>query len=219
MHYKILPVAYLLTLLTAIWTGPTLAQDKIILAAFGDSLSAGYQLPPEAAFPVQLQKALDAKGLDVEVRNAAVSGDTASGGLSRLDWSIAEDVDGVIYELGANDALRGIDPSLTREAVDAALARFAEREIVVLVAGMLAPPNLGADYGEAFNAIYPELADKYGAGLYPFFLDGVAGDPALNLADRIHPTAEGVAVIVERILPDVEALLARIKLDRIENGS
>lgn len=219
MHCKIIRVALLLTWLTAIWTGPASAQDKIVLAAFGDSLSAGYQLPPEAAFPVQLQQALTARGLDVEVLNAAVSGDTTSGGLARLDWSIGEQVDGVIYELGANDALRGVDPVLTREAVDAALARFAERNIPVLVAGMLAPPNLGADYGRAFNAIFPELAQKYDTGFYPFFLDGVAGDPALNLSDRLHPTAEGVAIIVERILPQVEALLARIQLDRSENPS
>ncbi len=219
MHCKIIPVALLLTWLTAIWTGSANAQDKIVLAAFGDSLSAGYQLPPEAAFPVQLQQALTARGLDVEVLNTAVSGDTTSGGLARLDWSIGEQVDGVIYELGANDALRGVDPVLTREAVDAALARFAERNIPVLVAGMLAPPNLGADYGKAFNAIFPELAQKYDTGFYPFFLDGVAGDPALNLSDRLHPTAEGVAIIVERILPQVEALLARIQLDRSENPS
>jgi len=219
MHCKIIRVALLLTWLTAIWTGPASAQDKIVLAAFGDSLSAGYQLAPEAAFPVQLQQALTAKGLDVEVLNAAVSGDTTSGGLARLDWSIGDNVDGVIYELGANDALRGVDPSITREAVDAALARFTERNIPVLVAGMLAPPNLGADYGKAFNAIFPELAQKYDAGFYPFFLDGVAGDPALNLPDRLHPTAEGVAIIVERILPQVEALLARIQLDRSENPS
>lgn len=219
MHCKIIPIAFLLTWLTAIWTGPAVADEKIILAAFGDSLSAGYQLPPDAAFPVQLQKALTAKGLDVEVRNAAVSGDTASGGLARLDWSIGEDVDGVIYELGANDALRGVDPTITRGAVDAALARFTERDIEVLVAGMMAPPNLGADYGKAFNAIYPELAQKYETVFYPFFLDGVAGDATLNLPDRIHPTAEGIAIIVERILPDVEALLARIELDRTENAS
>lgn len=219
MQCKIIPIAFLLTWLTAIWTGSAMAQEKIVLAAFGDSLSAGYQLPPDDAFPVQLQKALTAMGLDVEVRNAAVSGDTTSGGLARLDWSIAEDVDGVIYELGANDALRGIDPTVTRSAVDAALARFTERNIKVLVAGMLAPPNLGADYGTAFNTIYPDLAQKYDTMFYPFFLDGVAGDPALNLSDRIHPTAEGIAIIVERIMPDVEALLARIKLDRSENAT
>lgn len=219
MHCKIIPVAFLLTWLTAVWTGPAVAQEKIVLAAFGDSLSAGYQLPPEAAFPVQLQKALIAKGLDVEVRNAAVSGDTASGGLARLDWSIGADVDGVIYELGANDALRGIDPALVRDAVDGALARFSERNIEVLVAGMLAPPNLGAEYGNAFNTIFPDLAKKYDTILYPFFLDGVAGVPALNLSDRLHPTAEGIAIIVERILPDVEALLTRIELDRINNAS
>lgn len=219
MHCKIIPVAFLFTWLTAILTAPVTAQERIVLAAFGDSLSAGYQLPPEAAFPVQLQNALTARGLDVEVRNVAVSGDTASGGLARLDWSIGDDVDGVIYELGANDALRGVDPAVTRDAVEAALARFAERNIEVLVAGMLAPPNLGSDYGDAFNAIFPELAEKYDTGFYPFFLDGVAGNAALNLSDGMHPTAEGVALIVERILPEVEALLAQIELDRSDNAS
>lgn len=219
MHCKIIPVAFLLTWITAIWTGPAMAEEKIILAAFGDSLSAGYQLPPDAAFPVQLQKALIAKGMNVEVRNVAVSGDTTSGGLARLDWSIGEDVDGVIYELGANDALRGVNPTITRDAVEASLARFMERDIEVLVAGMLAPPNLGTEYGNAFNTIFPDLAKKYDTVFYPFFLDGVAGEEALNLPDRIHPTAEGVAIIVERILPDVEALLARIELDRTENPS
>lgn len=214
MHCKIIPAAFLVAWLAALSSAPAMAEQKTVLAAFGDSLSAGYQLPPEAAFPDQLQAALTARGLHVEVRNAAVSGDTASGGLSRLDWSIGEDIDGVILELGANDALRGVDPEITRAALDSALARFAERGIEVLLAGMLAPPNLGADYGRQFNAIYPELADKYDVILYPFFLDGVAGQKALNLADGMHPTAEGIAIVVERILPAVEALL-----DRIENAS
>lgn len=210
MQYKVLPVILFVTWLSALWTAPTLAQDKIIIAAFGDSLSAGYQLPPEAAFPNQLQKALNDKGIAVEVQNAAVSGDTASGGLSRLDWSIGPEVDGVILELGANDALRGIDPELTRKAIDGMIARFKERGIEVLLAGMVAPPNLGEDYGRAFNSIYPDMAEKYDIDLYPFFLEGVAANPALNLPDRLHPTAEGVSVIVERILPNVEALLDRI---------
>ena len=214
MHCKIIAAAFLLAWQAVVSTGPAMAEQKTVLAAFGDSLSAGYQLAPEAAFPNQLQAALTAKGLHVEVRNAAVSGDTASGGLARLDWSIGEDIDGVILELGANDALRGIDPQITRTALDAALARFAERGIEVLLAGMLAPPNLGADYGTELNAIFPELADKYDVILYPFFLDGVAGQKKLNLGDGIHPTADGVAMIVERILPSVEALL-----DRIDNAS
>ncbi|MFK8034054.1 MAG: arylesterase [Hyphomicrobiales bacterium] len=210
MHYKVLPVILLVTWLSAVWTAPVTAQDKLIIAAFGDSLSAGYQLPPEAAFPNQLQKALSDKGIEVEVQNAAVSGDTASGGLSRLDWSIGPDVKGVILELGANDALRGIDPKITREAMDAMIARFKERGIEVLLAGMVAPPNLGPDFETAFNSIYPDLAAKHEVDLYPFFLDGVATIPALNLPDRLHPTEEGVGIIVERILPNVEAMLDRI---------
>lgn len=210
MHYKVLPVLLLVTWLSALWTAPVTAQDKIIIAAFGDSLSAGYQLPPEAAFPNQLQKALSDKGINVEVQNAAVSGDTASGGLSRLDWSIGPDVKGVILELGANDALRGIDPKITREAMDAMIARFKERGIEVLLAGMLAPPNLGPDFETAFNSIYPDLAAKHEVDLYPFFLEGVATIPALNLPDRLHPTEEGVGIIVEGILPNVEAMLDRI---------
>lgn len=210
MQYKVLPVMLIVTWLSALWTAPAMAQDKIIIATFGDSLSAGYQLPPEAAFPNQLQKALSDKGIEVEVQNAAVSGDTASSGLSRLDWSIGPEVDGVILELGANDALRGIDPQITRDAMDAMIARFKERGIEVLLAGMTAPPNLGPDYGNAFNSIFPDLAAKHEVDLYPFFLEGVAANPALNLSDRLHPTGEGVGIIVERILPNVEALLDRI---------
>lgn len=214
MQYKVLPIILLITWFNVIWTASSFAQDKIIIATFGDSLSAGYQLPPEAAFPVQLQSALTKKGLNVEVQNAAVSGDTANGGLSRLDWSIGPEVNGVILELGANDALRGVDPAITREALDKTIARFKERGIEVLLAGMLAPPNMGPDYGDAFNSIYPTLAAKYEVELYPFFLEGVASNPELNLPDGIHPTKEGVAIIVEGILPQVEALL-----DRIAKGS
>src|SRR5690606_32840754 len=135
-------------------------------------------------------------------------GDTASDGLARVDWSVGDDVDGVIVELGANDALRGVDPAITRDALDRLLARLGERGLPVLLAGMRAPPNLGSDYGEAYNPLYAELATEHGAILYPFFLEGVAARPDLNQADGIHPNAEGVAVIVERILPAVEALIA-----------
>ncbi len=141
--------------------------------------------------------------------NAGVSGDTASDGLARVDWSVGEDADAVIVELGANDALRGVDPAITREALDKLLARLGERGLPVLVAGMRAPPNLGQDYGAAFNPIYPELAARYDAILYPFFLDGVAARADLNQPDGIHPNAEGVAIIVEGIVPSVEALIAR----------
>ncbi len=184
------------------------APREIRIVALGDSLTAGYQLLPGDAFPVKLQAALRARGHAVSVENAGVSGDTSTGGLERLDWAVGDDVDAVILELGANDALRGIDPDVTRRSLDEILARLKARNIPVLLAGMLAPPNLGHAYGEAFGRIFPELAGKHGALLYPFFLDGVAATPGLNLADGMHPNAKGVDAIVERIVPKVEELLA-----------
>jgi acyl-CoA thioesterase-1 len=177
----------------------------------GDSLVAGYGLAGTDAFPVKLQRALVAKGLAVQIVNAGVSGDTASGGLSRLDWSVPDGTAAVILELGANDALRGIDPAITRKALDAILRRLTERKIPVLLCGMLAPPNMGVEYVRAFNAIYPDLAAQYDEILYPFFLAGVAADPKLNQRDGLHPTAAGVAVIIEHILPQVEQLIMRVK--------
>ena len=181
------------------------------LVALGDSLTAGYGLGPGEAFPDALQRALRAKGVDVEVANAGVSGDTAGAGAERLDWSVPDGTDGVIVELGANDALRGIPPEQARAALDRILGRLGERKIPVLLAGMLAPRNLGPDYIAAFDGMYRGLADKHGALLYPFFLDGSAGDKRLNLADGLHPNAAGVTRIVERMLPTVEAFLARIE--------
>ncbi len=195
-------------------TYPWAADHPVNIVAFGDSLTAGYGLAANEAFPAQLQRALTAKGLAVNVVNAGVSGDTAVGGLARLDWSIPDGTDAVILELGANDALRGFDPAITRKALDAMLRRFQERKIAVLLCGMVAPPNMGAEYGRAFNAIYPDLAAQAGAILYPFFLTGVAADPKLNQRDGLHPTAAGVAVIVDRILPQVEELIARAKGSR-----
>ena len=185
------------------------ASDRPLrIVALGDSLTAGYGLPAEAAFPAKLERALAANGIATEIANAGVSGDTTSGGLARLDWSVPEGTEAVILELGANDALRGVDPTLTRNALDAMLERLKARHIPVLLAGMLAPRNLGPDYTRAFDAIYPDLAEKYGAILYPFFLDGVVNDPKLNQRDGLHPTAAGVDVIVAKILPDVERLAA-----------
>ncbi|GAA0785587.1 arylesterase [Roseibium denhamense] len=181
------------------------------LVVLGDSLSAGYQLAAGEGFPEQLQRALDERGHSVEVVNAGVSGDTTSGGLSRLDWSVGPDADAVIVELGANDALRGLPPETTRSNLTEITKRLNERGVEVLIAGMLAPRNLGADYAEAFDPIYGDVAGEFGALYYPFFLDGVALDPDLNLADGIHPNADGVAVIVDRILPTVEALLDKAK--------
>jgi acyl-CoA thioesterase-1 len=190
------------------------ASRPVNIVAFGDSLTAGYGLAANQAFPAQLQRALEAKGVAATVVNAGVSGDTTAGGLSRLDWSIPDGTDAVILELGANDALRGFDPAITRKALDTILHRFNERKIPVLLCGMLAPPNLGVEYGRAFNSIYPDLAVETGAILYPFFLTGVAADPKLNQHDGLHPTAAGVAVIVARILPQVEELIARASKTR-----
>ena len=189
----------------------TAAERTIKVVALGDSLTAGFQLRGSAAFPVQLERALKAKGLAVEVANAGVSGDTSSGGLARLDWSVPEGTDAVILELGANDMLRGVDPKVTRGALSEIVQRLKARRIEVLLCGMLAAPNMGADYGRAFDAIYPELAVANDLLLYPFFLDGVVADPKLNIGDGLHPTGEGVAKIVSGILPKVEAMLARVR--------
>ncbi|HWJ72197.1 MAG TPA: arylesterase [Kaistia sp.] len=181
------------------------------ILALGDSLTAGYGLGPEDGFTAQLERALKAKGLDVTIINAGVSGDTAEGGLARLDWALGDGADAAIVELGANDMLRGMDPASTRKALDAILARLSEKKIPILLAGMRAAPNLGPDYGARFDAIYPELATQYGAILYPFFLDGAAAQSALLQADGLHPNAKGVALIVERMLPSVERLVGETK--------
>lgn len=179
----------------------------LTIVALGDSLTAGYGLPPGKGFPAQLEAALRAKGHDVTVIDAGVSGDTTAGGLARLDWSVPDDADAVIVELGANDALRAQDPAGTRRNLDAILTRLGERKLPVLVAGMLAPPNLGPAYAAAFNPIFAEVANAHGALYYPFFLEGVAADPALNLPDGLHPTEAGVEKIVQGILPLVEKLV------------
>lgn len=186
------------------------ALRPLKLVALGDSLTAGYGLPGEAAFPAVLERALRAKGYAVSIANAGVSGDTTSGGLARLDWSVPDGTDGVILELGANDMLRGIDPNIPRQALDQILARLRERGIPVLLTGMYASRNLGAEYVARFEAIFPDLAKKYGVPLYPFFLDGVAGLREFALPDGLHPTAKGVQVIVERILPTVERFVAQL---------
>jgi acyl-CoA thioesterase-1 len=196
--------------------GPVSAQAQapakpIKMVVLGDSLSAGLGLQASAAFPARLQKALADKGIKVDMINAGVSGDTASGGRDRLDWSVPEGTEAVIVELGANDALRGVDPAVTRAALSDILGRLKARGIAVLLCGMLAPPNYGHDYADRFNAIYPELSQSFGVPLYAFFLDGVAGDAKLNQADGIHPTADGVDIIVQKLLPTVEAWLGTIK--------
>jgi len=213
-HIRVLIVA----LMTA---GPVLAQapaagpaKPVKMVVLGDSLSAGLGLSASAAFPARLQKALDNKGIKIDMTNAGVSGDTSSGGRDRLDWSIPEGTEAVILELGANDALRGIDPAVTRAALRDILTQLKARKIAVLMCGMLAPPNYGREYAARFNAIYPELSKSFGVPLYPFFLEGVAADAKLNQPDGLHPTAEGIDVIVKNILPMVEAFLGTISGQR-----
>lgn len=179
------------------------AAEPVKIVALGDSLTAGYGLGAGDGFTERLQARLKAAGLDVQVVNAGVSGDTSKGGLARLDWSVPDDTGLVILELGANDALRGIEPAQTRANLDAMLTRLKARGIPVLLAGMVAPPNMGEEYGKAFNPIYAELAQQHDVALYPFFLDGVAGDASLNQADGMHPNARGIGVIVESIAPKV----------------
>jgi acyl-CoA thioesterase-1 len=191
-----------------------MAAEPLTIVAFGDSLTAGYGLPGEAAFPARLEQALKAKGQDVKVVNAGVSGDTASGGLGRVDWSVPDGTDAVILELGANDALRGVDPAVTKDALDKILAKFEQRKIPVLFAGMQAPRNMGDDYVRAFDAIYPALARTHDVVFYPFFLEGVATDAALNQGDGIHPNPAGVDAIVKKILPAVEDLISRARAKR-----
>jgi acyl-CoA thioesterase-1 len=201
--------------IAALACGPLAAAERPVkIVAFGDSLMAGHQLPVSAAFPAQLEKALKAKGLNVEVANAGVSGDTASGGLARLAWSVPDGTDAVMVELGANDMLRGIDPKVTRAALDQIIRRLKQRGIEVMLCGMLAVPNYGEDYVKAFNAIYPELASSHDVVFYPFFIDGIVTDSKLNQRDGIHPTAQGVETIVTRIIPKVEELVSRVRTKR-----
>src|SRR6476620_9319880 len=187
------------------------ADGPVRIVALGDSLTAGFGLPANAAFPAKLEQALKAKGMAVEITNAGVSGDTASAGLARLDWSVPEGTDAVIVELGANDTLRGIDPKVTRQALGEIVRRLRGRGIAVLLTGMRAAPNLGPDYGRDFEAIYSALAAENDLLFYPFFLDGVATDSKLNQRDGLHPTAAGVDAIVARILPKAEELVARTR--------
>lgn len=191
------------------------ASGELTIVALGDSLTAGYLLGPGEGFPEQLGRALAKAGHEnVKVVNAGVSGDTTSGGLARLDWAVGPQADAVIVELGANDALRAIDPAITRRNLDEIVSRLKAQGLPILLAGMYAPPNLGRDYGDAFNPIFAELAEREGLVFYPFFLEGVAANPELNLGDGIHPTAEGVAIIVEGIMPEVEELIERARAKR-----
>ncbi|MCY1665645.1 arylesterase [Rhizobium sp. SL86] len=206
---KFKAAAYHVIVITGLIFGSAFAvqAQTLQLVGFGDSLMAGYQLAPKESYTAQLETALKARGHDVVITNAGVSGDTTSGGLSRIDWSVPDGTHGVILELGANDALRGVSPEQTEKNLDSMLARLKERNIPVLLVGMMAPPNMGGDYGQRFNAIFPKLAAKYNVPLYPFFLDGVVTHEDLQLQDRMHPNEKGVAVMVEKSLPAVEAFV------------
>ena len=199
-----------ITLLLSIMALPSRAAEPPKIVVLGDSLVAGHGLPANQAFPPVLQAMLAGKGIKVELVNAGVSGDTAAAGLARLDWSVADDTQGVILELGANDMLRGMDPAVTKATLDTIIRRLKERNIPVLLVGMQAAPNLGADYVARFNAIYPDLAKAHDLALYPFFLNGVAGNTSLNLPDGLHPTAEGVRRIATAILPTVEQFITSL---------
>lgn len=212
--YTVIYVVITLGLAISVAHGGERASKPIRIVAFGDSLTAGYLLGPLQSFPAQLQAALDARGLNVEVANAGVSGDTVAAGLARLDWAVPAGTDMVIVELGANDALRGLSPANARSGLDQILTRLKSRGIALLLTGMRAPEGLGPDYAKAFDSIYSDLAQKHGVALYPFFLDGVALDAGLNLSDGLHPNAKGVAVIVQRILPSVLGVLEQVKRKR-----
>ena len=205
--------------MSPVFTVSARAQAPIKLVVLGDSLSAGYGLPLEAAFPARLQKALREKGLKVDILNAGVSGDTTSGGRDRLDWSIPDGTEAVLVELGANDALRGLDPKIAKGALEDIIKKLQARKIAVMLAGMVAPPNYGPDYAAKFDPIYADLAKAHDVPLYPFFLDGVASEAKLNQADGIHPTAEGIDIIVARILPSVEAFLNKVSAARAKKAS
>jgi acyl-CoA thioesterase-1 len=190
---------------------PVFAQGAPIqLVGFGDSLMAGYQLAPSESYTAQLEAALKAKGHNVTVTNAGVSGDTTSGGLSRIDWSVPDGTSGVILELGANDALRGISPEQSEKNLDAMMSRLKARNIPIFLVGIYAPPNMGGDYADKFNPIYKRLADKYTVPLYPFFLDGVATVPGTQIEDGMHPNPKGVGIMVEKSLPMVESFLQNL---------
>ena len=207
-NHMIRKLASILTLLAVMWIAPARAES-LRLVAFGDSLTAGLGLDQSDAYPAQLEKTLKAKGYDVAIANAGVSGDTASAAAQRIDWSVPDGTDGVIIALGGNDILRGIDPAITRKAMADIIMRLEKRGIPVLLAGMQASANLGADFAKSFDAIFPELARQHGLVFMPFFLEGVATDPALNQPDGIHPNREGVAVIVDNIFPYAVELIER----------
>lgn len=208
MAFKRIGLAFVATLLVLLAGIAAAPAEPFRIVGFGDSLMAGFGLGPGEAFPEKLEAALRKKGHDVVIVNAGVSGDTTSAGLSRLDWSVPDGTQLVILELGANDMLRGLTPDITEKNLDAMISRLKQRGIAVLLAGMMAAPNLGSDFANSFNAIYPRLAEKHGIQLYPFFLDGVAADRTFLLEDGMHPNAAGIDRMVEKMLPAVEKAMA-----------
>ena len=214
MVQRLIALAAVAWTLAAAAPGSRAENRPLKIVVLGDSLTAGFQLPAAAAFPARLELALKARGFAVSIANAGVSGDTASGGLSRVAWSVPPGTDAVILELGANDMLRGIDPKVTRASLESIIRMLKSRSVEVLLAGMRAAPNMGPEYRRAFDAIYPDLAASYGLVFYPFFLDGIVTDPKFNLGDGIHPNQAGVDVIVARILPKTEELIARVRAHR-----
>jgi acyl-CoA thioesterase-1 len=198
-----------LLLVLLLGVGPAHAQTAnaqstpVKIAVLGDSLAAGYGITPEQAFPARLEALLKAKGRNVTVLNQGVSGDTTAGGLDRLDWMLAVKPDIVLVELGGNDALRGIDPAVTEKNLAAIVEKLQANHVTVWLAGMMAPRNLGPDYVTAFDGLYKRIADAYKVPLYPFILDGVAQDPALNQADGLHPNPKGAETVAEKLLPFV----------------
>ena len=209
LRHRINVWAALILLCLALGTQAARAESPMRILAFGDSLTAGYGLSQQDSFPARLEAALRKAGVDARVNNAGVSGDTTSAALRRIEWLMRDPWDLVIVELGANDGVRGVDPSLTRDNLERIVERARQSGARVLLAGMLAPPNLGRDYGKEFNAVFPEIAERHGVSYYRFFLEGVAGDPSLNLADGLHPNAKGVAIIVDRMLPIVLKALGK----------
>ena len=205
MTFKAAAVQFAVVAALMVGGGSALAQEKPLqLVGFGDSLMAGYQLPESEGLPAQLQAALKARGVNTVVVNAGVSGDTSTAGLARVDWSVPDGTDGVVLELGANDSLRGIAPEQTEKNLEEIIVRLRDRNIPVLLVGTIAPPNMGAEYAGRFNPIYARLAGKYQLPLYPFILDGVVMQPALQLEDGMHPNGKGVGVMAERMLPTLE---------------
>jgi acyl-CoA thioesterase-1 len=211
MRFKALATAIIAAAAFFLTAGASLSAT-INIVGFGDSLMAGYELAPEEAFPARLEKLLKDKGIDVAITNAGVSGDTSADGLARIDWSVPDGTQGVILELGANDALRGLSPEQTRSNIEAAIQRLKARNIQILLVGILAPPNMGSDYAEKFNRIYADLARQYSLPLYPFFLDGVVMKAGAQLSDGMHPNASGTQIMAGKFLATAEAFLKMVKM-------